>query len=604
VVSGRAVDAKAAPTSQSQRSVVDGSALLGIGTTRELDRFAAAVGLLDGTPLRFESADDIPNGGVLCALPAMLAIGLLRHTGTHFAWPKGYYPMEPIFIILACLALARVQSLEQVRYQSPGEWGKLMGLDRIPEVRTLRHKLALLADDTGRTARWATALARDWMAHDVQAAGVLLIDGHTRVYHGSLTKLPRRYITRERLCLRATTDYWVNALDGAPFFCVTQPIDPGLQKTLEADIIPRLLADVPQQPTQSQLDADPLRHRFTLVFDREGYSPDLFARLENDHRIAILTYHKHPGADWPQSEFCEEEVTLVNGEQIRLTLAERGTRLSNGHWLREIRKRDPKSGHQTAILSTDYVSEKGRLAAAMFARWHQENFFKYMRQHYGLDRLVEQGTSPLPDTTRIVNPTWRALESQVRSTTSKLSRAQAIFAAQSLISTAHHSPQAAARHEQKQGAALEQIQQLQAQLSELKAQRKAQPKHIELKELPEGQRIEQLRSGRKHFMDTIKLIAYRAESTLVQLVRESLTRSDDARSLVAGLMQTSINLRPDVAGKALVVEIHGQANTAQDRVIEKLCEELNATETVYPGTNLVLKYKTLRSSLFPRDQDV
>ena len=591
-------------SSQSARSVADGTALLGIGTTRELDRFAAAVGLLDGAELRFEHADDIPNGGVLCALPALLAIGLLRHTGTHFTWPKGYYPMEPVFIILACLALARVQSLEQVRYQSPGEWGKLMGLDRIPEVRTLRQKLALLADDTERTARWASDLARDWMAHDVEAAGVLLIDGHTRVYHGELTKLPRRYITRERLCLRATTDYWVNALDGQPFFCVTQPIDPGLQKTLEAEIIPRLLQDVPGQPTASDLEADPLLHRFTVVFDREGYSPDLFARLENDHRIAILTYHKHPGEDWAESEFSDREVTLVNGEQVSLALAERGTRLSNGHWLREIRKRDPHSGHQTAILSTDYRSEKARLAAAMFARWHQENFFKYMRQHYGLDRLVEQGTSPLPDTTRIVNPAWRALESQVRSTTAKLSRARAQFAAHSLLSAQQNSPEAAARHEQRQGAALEQVQQHQAQLNDLKAKRKEQARHVQLKDLPESQRIEQLRSGRKHFMDTIKLIAYRAESALVQSVRESMTRSDDARSLVRRLLSTSVNLRPDPEGKALIVELHGQTNPAQDEVIEKLCKELNATETVYPGTDLVLKYKTLRSSPFPRGQDV
>ena len=105
-------------------------------------------------------------------------------------------------------------------------------------------------------------------------------------------------------------------------------------------------------------------------------------------------------------------------------------------------------------------------------------------------------------------------------------------------------------------------------------------------------------------MDTIKLIAYRAESALVQLVRETMSRSDDARSLVRSLMQTSINLRPNAAGKELVVEIHGQANVAQDRVIEKLCEELNATETVYPGTDLVLKYMPLRSSPFLRVQDV
>ena len=146
--------------------------------------------------------------------------------------------------------VVRVPSLEQLRYQAPGEWGKLLGFDRIPEVKTLREKVGLLGDDAERTARWSGELARDWMAHDVPAAGVLLIDGHIRVYHGSLTKLPRRHVSRERLCLRGTTDYWVNALDGQPFFCVTKPIDPGLQKTLETDIIPRLLLDIPGQPTE------------------------------------------------------------------------------------------------------------------------------------------------------------------------------------------------------------------------------------------------------------------------------------------------------------------------------------------------------------------
>jgi hypothetical protein len=206
---------------------------MGVATTRPMDRVAAAMGELEKADILFQAADDIPNGGVLCALPALLAIGLLRHAQSHFAFPPGYYPIESIFLLLAYLALGRVASLEQLRYQAPGEWGKLLGLDRIPEVKTLREKTSLLGDDEARTALWSSQLARDWMAHDVQAAGVLLIDGHTRVYHGSLTKLPRRYVSRERLCLRGTTDYWVNALDGQPFFCVTQPIDPGLIKTLQ-----------------------------------------------------------------------------------------------------------------------------------------------------------------------------------------------------------------------------------------------------------------------------------------------------------------------------------------------------------------------------------
>jgi hypothetical protein len=574
---------------------------MGVATTRTMDRIAAAMGMLDGAKITFEQADDIPNGGVLCALPALLSIGLLRHARSHFTLPAGYYPMESVFLLLAYLALGRVPSLEQLRYQAPGEWGKLLGLDRIPEVKTLREKTALLGDDPARTARWSSQLARDWMEHDVQAAGVLLIDGHTRVYHGSLTKLPRRYVSRERLCLRATTDYWVNALDGQPFFCITKPIDPGLIKTLETDIIPRLLKDIPNQPDTQALAADLHLHRFTLVFDREGYSPALFTRLKTQ-RIAVLTYHKHPGQDWPESEFIPRKITLQNGDTVTLPLAERGTLLGNGLWVREIRRLDEK-GHQTSILSTDFRSEIAPTAAAMFARWHQENFFKYMRQHYGLDRLVEHGTSPLPDTTRLVNPAWRALDSQVRSLTGKLTRQRALFAGH-ILEPAQNTPAAASRHEVRKGETLATIRQQEADLEELKTKRKATPHHIEIKDLPPEKRISQLRSGRKHFIDTIKLIAYRSETALVHLARETLRRSDDARSFVRGLMQTTVNLRPDPAAGELRIELHGQANPIHDAVVANLCEELNATETHYPGTNLRLKYVPLRSPDFLPDQDV
>ncbi len=589
------------PTTQSARSVADGEAPMGVGTTRSLERFAAALGMLEKAEPCFEPADDIPNGGVLCALPALLALGLLRHAKSHFTLPKGFYPMESIFLLLAYLALGRVPSLEQLRYQAPGEWGKLLGFDRIPEVKTLREKIGLLGDDAQRTARWSGDLARDWMARDVEAAGVLLIDGHTRVYHGSLTKLPRRYVSRERLCLRGTTDYWVNAMDGQPFFCVTKAIDPGLQKTLEEDIVPRLLREVPGQPSADRLSTDALLHRFTLIFDREGYSPGLFLRLK-EKRIAILTYHKHPDPDWSEEEFTPRTLIHPNGETSVVRLAERGTCLSNGLWVREVRRLDER-GHQTAILSTDYRSDLTLLAAAMFARWNQENFFKYMREHFGLDRLVEYGISPLPDTTRLVNPAWRALDSQARRLTGELTRQRANFAAHTLRPE-QSDPAAAARHEEKQGAALSALRAKEAELSAIKEKRKGTSRHIELKDLPPEQRVAQLRSGRKHFIDTIKLIAYRAETALVQLARETLKRADDARSFVRGLMNTTINLRPDHANGQLIIELHGQTNPVHDSVVNALCAELNETETHYPGTALRLKYVPLRSSSFPASQDV
>ena len=271
---------------------------MGYGTTRSLERMAAAMGGLGPAPIVFEPARDIPQGGVLLALPALLAVGLLRHSLELYQLPPGFYGLSSVFLLLALMALARIPSLEQLRYVSAGEWGNLLGLDRIPEVRTLRQKLKLLCAEAGRAARWNAALAREWIreAQQRQPQGVAFyVDGHVRVYHGKLTKLPRHYVARQRFYLPATVDYWINALDGQPFFYINKEVDHGLVQALRDDVLPWLKANAPiSKDQQRRLAADPRLPRFTLIFDREGYSPDLFAKLHKE-RIAALSYPL-PGA--------------------------------------------------------------------------------------------------------------------------------------------------------------------------------------------------------------------------------------------------------------------------------------------------------------------
>jgi hypothetical protein len=572
--------------------VLDEKAGLGMATTRSLERLAAAMGMLEAAPIQFELVQDVPMGGVLCALPALLAWGLLRHTRTNFTLPPGFYPLETIFLLLAFLALGRVPSLEQMRYEAPGEWGKLLGLDRIPEVKTLRSKLSLLCADEPRLRHWSSTLAQEWMAEVPASAGVLYIDGHVRVYHGDLALLPRRYVARERLCLRGTTDYWVNAMDGQPFFVVSAPVDPGLIRMLEEQIVPRLLVEVPGQPTQEQLDQNPLLHRFIMVFDREGYSPEFFARLRKQ-RIAVITYHKFPREPWPVGEFSTNTVRLINGETVDLETAERGVCLSNDLWVREIRHRE-SNGHQTSMISTDYINSLIQVAARMFARWCQENFFKYMKEHYALDRLIEYGAQPLPETTRIVNPVWRDLDRQTRSQQALLAREQARFGGLHLPVQA--SPEQAALHEKQKGQLLQSIEQRQSQLESLKTQRKAAGKHVQIKDLPEKDRFSQLITGKKHLVDTVKLIAYRAETSLVQILREKMERTDDARALARQILQGAVDLHPDTTQKSLTVKLHRLTFQAHDQVLNHLCAELNQTETIFPGTELKLIFQLVGST--------
>ncbi len=544
---------------------------------------AASVGDLDAVAPQFQAVLDVPHGGVLFALPALLSIGLLDGTERYFELPKGYYGLDSLFLLLAFMALARLKSVESLRYCAPGEWGKLLGLDRVPEVRTLRQKIRVLSEED-QPAQWSAELCRRWMQAAPAQAGLLYIDGHVRVYNGAQTQLPRHYVARQRLCLRATTDYWVNAMDGQPFLVINKAVDPGLIKVIEQDILPRLERLVPQQPDPQALAADPLRHRFTLIFDREGYSPEFFARMKAQ-RVACLTYHKYPGHDWPEEEFVSHSVRLPSHQVVEMKLAERGTCLSNRLWVREIRKLTER-GHQTAILATDYRSELVPLAAAMFARWSQENFFKYAREHYNLDRLVDYRTEAISDPIPVVNPQYRHLDGQVRSATGKLNRLLAQFGAMNL--EAPIEPQQVEPFMQHKAALQEQIEDLQNELQTLKAQRKATPRHITIEELPEAQRFRQLSTQSKHLIDTIKMIAYRAETAMANVLRETISHPHEARRLLQALYQTEADLLPDPEKQTLTVRLHHLANAASDEAMRKLCEDLNATHTLFPRTNLRL----------------
>ncbi len=563
---------------------------MGMGATNTLDRVAASMGLVQGVSLEFQRSLDVASGGVLFALPALLACGLLRHTNRHFSLPRGYYRLDSLFLLLALMALARLKHVESLRYCAPGEWGKLLGLDRIPEVRTLRRKLKHLSS-AEQPAKWSAEMCRDWMAAAPDEASMLYVDGHVRVYYGNQTKLPRHYVARQRLCLRATVDYWVNAMDGQPFFMINKAIDPGLIKVLEQDIVPRLEKEVPNQPTADQLEAEPYLHRFTLIFDREGYSPGLFLRMKK-LRIACLTYHKFPGEPWADEEFCSYSVPLGMGEVIDMDLAERGTYLGSKPaervWVREIRKRN-KSGGQTSILSTDYHSELAPIAAGMFARWSQENFFRYMRIHFGLDQLIDYSTEDIPDTTKVVNPTYRQLDGQVRKNAGLLGRKLAEFGALSLQGDI--APANVESYEHKKATLQEQVTHLQDEVGRLKSERKATDRHILVSQLPDDERFTRLNTQSKHLVDTIKMIAYRAETSMAHVLREQMSRHDDARALLREIYRTEADLLPNETDKTLTVRLHHLTNHCSDAAVRHLCSELNSTETQFPGTDLRLVYE-------------
>jgi len=475
--------------------------------------------------------------------------------------------------------------LEGVRYLSPGEMGKLVGLDRIPEVKILREKVDILSSE-GKIESWQNYLSKSWLESNYGLSGTLYVDGHVRVYHGSKSKLPRRYVSRERLCLRGMTDYWVNDALGQPFFVVSTALTSGLLSILRNDITPRLINEIPNQPSEEALSADPYLHRFIIVFDREGYSPDFMKEMLK-LRIACITYKKFPGDQWREDEFSSEEVIFKNGEKVEMKLAERGLFLGKKIWVREIRRLTDR-GHQTSIICTDFKSKRGVIAVAMFSRWTQENYFKYMLEHFGIDRLIDYQTEEISDTSKVVNPEHRSLDSQIRSKTSKLSRLYAKFGSLTLENI--DDEKLVIKYEKEKSKLQEDITFEKKIIDDLKQKRKNTKKHIEFWQLPEKEKFSKIGSEKKQFMDTIKMIAYRAETALANIIRPKMARKEEARAVIRQIFKTEINISPDKENKILNVYLHNLTNEYSDRLANEICEKLNETETPFPGTNLRIIY--------------
>ncbi len=587
-------------TTKSSRNTEDAKAAEGMGTacTRVEERVDAIFGFGVGAVTRFQPCLDVPKGGVLCALPALLENGLLHGAELMLGKVAGYYRTLHILLLLAFMSLCRIKTVEKLRGHAPGEFGNLLGLDRIPEVRCLRMKLDQLSiDDSAKN--WAAHLSKHWMESNPTAAGTLYVDGHVRVYHGGKTKLPRKFVSRERLCLRGMCDYWVNDATGNPFFVVEKTIDPGMLQTLRNDIVPKLLQDVPDQPTQEELIENPTLSRFSLVFDREGYSPAFFKQMWEKHRISCITYHKYPDKDWPEEWFVEQEVVMPRGETVTLRLAEMGSMIGTGKdsiWVREVRKLTT-SCHQTSLVSTAYALPHKELAARMFSRWCQENFFGYMMHHFAIDLLTEYGTEDLPAHQEVINPTWRELTKQRNSIQNKLKYRQARFAEMIIHPKVEEDTKRYRDWVQKKAYLLEEIQHFENQLHEIKAEIKETPHRIPWENLKEDDKFQQLVPGRKHLLDTVKMIGYRAETAMAGMLLGPTVDTPAARQLLQDLFVSEADIIPDTVNKQLRVKVHAGSRPGVNKSLQGLFEKLNEAEIIYPGTDFKLKYEIAGLSL-------
>ena len=539
-------------------------------TDRRVDRLLARLGLLQDAPPLFGSGKSVARAGVLLALPALVQTGVFTCAQKVYAsLGPAFYGLRTSLLTLLLMALWRIKRPEALKEHSPEALGRVLGLDRAPEVKTLRRKLAQLAA-AGHAAEFGRALAEERVKQRGTALGFLYVDGHVRVYHGQ-HRLPKAHVARMRLSMPATSDYWVNDRAGDPLFVVTAEANAGLVKML-----PGLFEEVRRLVG---------KRRVTFVFDRGGYSPKLFLVILAAG-FDLLTYRKGRYPRIPKARF-REHTTRQDGRVITYVLADQEVRLLKGKLrLRQI-TRLKDDDHQTPILTSRRDVGAALLAYRMFERWRQENFFKYLREEYALDALADYAVAPDDPTREVPNPAWAAADAQVRQAQAELNHFQAEYGLEAILNSERERATmrgfkiAQSKLGQKIGNVIQRV-------TVLNAKRDKIPRRVPVQSIC-AEPVVKLAPERKHLTNLLKMVAYQAESDLFRAVSPHYRRAEDeGRTLIQSALASAADL--EVTRDGLRVTLAPLSSPHRTRAIAAFCEELNQTNTVFPGSSLRLRY--------------
>ena len=568
---------------------VDGLAVLAAPEPRWGERGLARAGLLGHAAPVFTPAARVPLAGLLLGLPGLERTGLLD-TATHVygALPDGFYGLDTVLTEAVFRTLAGAPRAEGAARIDPAALGRVLGMDRAPEVKTIRRKLGQLAA-TDKAPELIAAMAATHLEGVKNEAGqdgedgvVLYVDGHVRAYQGT-KRIAKTHLSRLRFPAPATVETWVCDAAGDPVLVVMAQPGASLAMELRA-LLPQLRHAVGDE------------RRVLVGFDRGGWSPALFAHMHH-HGFDVLTWRKHPAPDLDITAF--EQVSHVDqtGREHNWDLADTRVELpvTGGEGatfgMRQVTRRDPRTGKQAHVLSTRTDLSAGDVMYRMGSRWRQENYFRYGRLHLDLDSHDTYTATPDDPSRSVPNPAKRTAHHAVQTARAHVHRERAktdaaLLAARTpaagagtvlLTNTRHNEITAdlATAHDD---------------LAAAQARHTDTPTRVPLGQLSPHQQV--LNVETKLLTHAIKMAAFNTITTLARHIRlhtNYARAGQEAYTLARQILTHTGDIDPRTPG-VLTISLDPMPTTRQTKAVAQLCEHLTATNTTYPGTDRVLRY--------------
>lgn len=448
----------------------------------------------------------------------------------------------------------RLRSIEGFKTAMRRDFGRVLGLRVAPGVQTLRTRLRALAESVD-PASLMRMLAAAWMHLEPVWEGAYYVDGHFCPYSGG-RPLPKAWNAKRRLVEPGQTDLYVHDATGRVLFFVNRPFNDQLAKA-----VPQLLAEIralvpPDQPV-------------LLVFDRGGYSGQLFQDL-TDQQVGFITYLKGRAARrrFPADRFVrrwwhvEDPAVIQRARRVVYRIFEKGTRVRDAGVIRTLVVEDEDA--QIPVLTNCVEMSAAKVVHLLKMRWRQENSFKYLSAHYGVEQLIQYDATAHPDERLVANPRRKQVRQQIATL-----QADVVFKEAELGRTlvdGRGAPQASRRLRRE-------LATLEARLSRLEHRLAQTPAQIPASALTGSPTRATMNTDRRNLVNAIKIATYNAERLLARQFFRHYQNPRDWLTVFRAVLQLPGTVT--CAGDALRVVLKAPDQPRVRRALATMLDEIN-----------------------------
>jgi hypothetical protein len=465
-----------------------------------------------------------------------------------------------------CFALGAATT-EQFKHLAAAEAGPLAGLGVLPGLRTLRPRLAQIADGSDPLAVQAL-FASAMLAAGPVTSGVYYVDDHFVPYAGA-QPVAKGWNNKRGKAERGRADTHVTAHDGrAVCFVTGEPS--GLAVTL-----PKALAELKK--------AAPPGARIMLGFDRGGAYAQVFRHCR-EQDVHWVSYRRAPlavpahlpvittisaGGRKREIAWAGEKVQLKDyGEARQITLFEHG-----------------KVALQ--ILTSDFQACPAEILAWLKSRWREENFLKYASANYGIDKICDYIASISTNTKIVDNPARKAASGTVREAEKTLAAAERDLAR--LLADPAITP--AAKNTRLIPAAQNKITAARKKLDAAAAARDTIPAKLPANDIDPDARTALLRTCRRGLQMVLRLLAHNAEHWLSSQLNAYLRDDDEYRAITRETIIRGLAGTITYTPAAITVHLDRPRAPRIARALTMLIDEINYTPPVMPGDTRPITYR-------------